>query len=126
MMFDLARGERRPGRLEIKSLRKAYGTTVAVADLSLSVETGQFVTLLGQSGSGKTTTLMMIAGFVQPDSGAIELDGADLTGVPTHQRSIGVVFQSYALFPHMSVFENIAFPLRMRDTPAGPARRKVE
>jgi putative spermidine/putrescine transport system ATP-binding protein len=103
------------GSLELRRLSKSFGKTIAVDDVSVSIGKGEFVTLLGQSGSGKTTTLMMIAGFVEPDFGSIQLNGRDLVGVPTHRRSIGVVFQSYALFPHMSVVENIAFPLRMRD-----------
>lgn len=114
------------GSLEIRSLRKTYGDMVAVRDLSLSVADGEFVTLLGESGSGKTTTLMMVAGFAEPDSGSISLDGRALVGVPTHQRSIGVVFQSYALFPHLTVAENVAFPLRMRDRPREEIARQVE
>lgn len=114
------------GGLEIELLRKTYGEMVAVRDISLSVKKGEFVTLLGQSGSGKTTTLMMVAGFVEPDSGSISLDGRTLVGVPTHQRSIGVVFQSYALFPHLTVADNVAFPLRMRDRPREEIARQVE
>ena len=86
----------------------------AVRDLDLAVERGEFLTLLGPSGSGKTTTLMMLAGFERPTAGRILLDGRDIAGLPPHRRGIGVVFQSHALFPHMSVAENIAFPLEMR------------
>ncbi|MBX6374096.1 MAG: ABC transporter ATP-binding protein [Acetobacteraceae bacterium] len=86
----------------------------AVRDLDLAVERGEFLTLLGPSGSGKTTILMMLAGFERPTAGRILLDGRDIAGLPPHRRCIGVVFQSHALFPHMSVAENIAFPLEMR------------
>src|SRR5262249_3326412 len=83
---------------------------------------GEFFTLLGPSGSGKTTTLMMVAGFAEPDQGRILLDGKDITQLPAHRRQIGVVFQNYAMFPHMTVAENIGFSLRMRDQP----RRVIE
>jgi spermidine/putrescine ABC transporter ATP-binding subunit len=122
--------ERRPhsglGSLELSALRKTYGETVAVREVSLDIRKGEFITLLGQSGSGKTTTLMMVAGFVEPDAGHILLDGSDLVGVPTYRRSIGVVFQSYALFPHMTVFENVSFPLRMRDMQRSDIDRLVK
>jgi putative spermidine/putrescine transport system ATP-binding protein len=114
------------GSLSLQGLSKAFGKLVAVDNVSLSIRKGEFITLLGQSGSGKTTTLMMIAGFVDPDAGSIELDGRDLVGVPTYRRSIGVVFQSYALFPHMTVGENIAFPLRMRDCNKGETELRVQ
>jgi len=96
--------------------------TVALRGLSLSVPAGRIVSLLGPSGSGKTTTLKMIAGFDKPDSGSITLAGRDISRTPPHMRDIGMVFQNYALFPHMSVFENVAFPLRMRHR----ARRDIE
>ena len=83
-------------------------------DLSLRIEAGEFVSFLGPSGSGKTTTLMMIAGFVSPDEGRIMLGTTDITYVPPHRRDIGMVYQNYALFPHMTVAKNVAFPLRMR------------
>jgi spermidine/putrescine ABC transporter ATP-binding subunit len=98
---------------------------MVVRDISLLVNPGEFVTLLGPSGSGKSTTLMMIAGFVQPDSGSVLLDGAELVRRPAHRRSIGIVFQSYALFPHMTVLENIAFALRMRDISTEDIDRRV-
>lgn len=116
---------RLPGSLELRSLRKSYAGATAVDDVSLSVRSGEFLTLLGPSGSGKTTTLMMIAGFVQPDSGSIFLDETDLVGIPTHKRSIGVVFQNYALFPHMTVAQNIGFPLRMRDMKEAEIQNRV-
>ncbi|PWJ93812.1 MULTISPECIES: ABC transporter ATP-binding protein [Mesorhizobium] len=116
---------RQAGSLELRSLRKSYGGVVAVDDVSLSVRAGEFLTLLGPSGSGKSTTLMMIAGFVQPEAGSILLDNTDLVGIPTHKRSIGVVFQNYALFPHMSVAQNIGFPLRMRDMEEADTRDHI-
>lgn len=101
--------------LGLESLEKRYGTFVAVDRIDLSISQGEFVSFLGPSGSGKTTTLMMIAGFEQPTGGRIILDGDDLLGQKSWQRDIGVVFQNYALFPHMTVNENIGFPLRMRN-----------
>jgi spermidine/putrescine ABC transporter ATP-binding subunit len=100
--------------VELTNIVKRYGGANAVSDVSLRIEPGEFVSLLGPSGSGKTTTLMMLAGFIQPDSGRILLGGADITTVPPHRRGIGMVYQSYALFPHMTVARNVAFPLRMR------------
>lgn len=95
-------------------LVKRYGDVAAVDDVSLGVKPGEFLALLGPSGSGKTTVLMNIAGFDFPDSGRIEIGGQDVTWTPPHKRNLGMVFQRYTLFPHMSVLENIAFPLRMR------------
>lgn len=100
--------------VKVSNLSKHYGEFAAVDDVSLSVAPGEFVTLLGLSGSGKTTTLMAIAGFVDLDAGRIEIDGRDIVSLPPEKRGLGVVFQNYALFPHLNVFENIAFPLRMR------------
>src|SRR5262245_14022948 len=114
------------GVLELVSITKSYGKTAAVDDVSLSVRRGEFLTLLGPSGSGKTTTLMIVAGFAAADAGSVMLDGCDITGLPAHRRSIGVVFQSYALFPHMTVAENVAFSLRMRDVPRAETERRVE
>ncbi len=101
-------------KLAISELRKTYGAVTAVANVSLDVREGEFVTLLGPSGSGKTTLLMMVAGLVWPDTGKVLIDGRLCTYLPSHKRDIGMVFQNYALFPHLTVFENIAFPLRMR------------
>lgn len=96
-------------------VQKTYdGETLVVRDLNLEVRPGEFLTLLGPSGSGKTTALMMLAGFEIPTSGAIYISGRDITRVPPHRRGIGMVFQNYALFPHMSVAENLAFPLGVR------------
>ena len=102
-------------KLRIESLSKTYGEVVALQPTDLSVAAGEFLTLLGPSGSGKTTLLQMICGLIEPTAGRVILDGRDDTHTPTHQRDIGLVFQNYALFPHLSVAENIAFPLRMRD-----------
>jgi iron(III) transport system ATP-binding protein len=106
-------------RLEIDGLTKAYrlagGRSVpAVRDFTLRVEPGEFVTLLGPSGCGKTTVLRSLAGLEEPDAGEILLDGRSITALPAHQRRIGLVFQNYALFPHMTVFENVAYSLRIR------------
>ncbi|MGY3591810.1 spermidine/putrescine ABC transporter ATP-binding subunit [Bradyrhizobium sp. USDA 4341] len=102
------------GGIVLQNLRKRYGRAMAVDDVSLSISPGEFVSLLGPSGSGKTTTLMMIAGFETPDSGQVLLDEKDITRLPPHRRELGVIFQNYALFPHMTVAENVAYPLRMR------------
>jgi putative spermidine/putrescine transport system ATP-binding protein len=98
-----------------RSVRKTYdGETLVVRNLDLDIYRGEFLTLLGPSGSGKTTTLMMLAGFETPTAGAVTLEGRDLVRLPPHKRDIGMVFQNYALFPHMTVAENIAFPLSVR------------
>jgi putative spermidine/putrescine transport system ATP-binding protein len=101
-------------RLELRSLSKAFGSVRAVDRVSLDVPAGAFVSLLGPSGSGKTTTLNLIAGFLTADTGDILLDGRSVAVVPPHRRNIGMVFQSYSLFPHMTVAANVGFPLRMR------------
>ncbi|WP_309228568.1 ABC transporter ATP-binding protein [Roseomonas sp. KE2513] len=100
--------------LSLQGISRRYGDFVAVAEASLEVGSGRFLTLLGPSGSGKTTILMMIAGFVEPSAGRVLLDGRDITAVPPERREFGMVFQGYALFPHMTVAENVAFPLRVR------------
>ncbi|MDO8187654.1 ABC transporter ATP-binding protein [Conexibacter sp. JD483] len=112
-------------RVEIKNLTKRFGSVVAVDDTSLSIEPGQFVTFLGPSGSGKTTTLNAISGFADVDEGEILLDGASILSLPPHKRNIGVVFQHYALFPHMTAADNVAFPLRRRRLPKAQVREKV-
>ncbi|HLI11156.1 MAG TPA: ABC transporter ATP-binding protein [Alphaproteobacteria bacterium] len=104
----------RGAAVRLQGLQKAYGEVWAVRDVSLAAHPGEFVTFLGPSGSGKTTTLMMIAGFVAPTRGEIYIDDRPVARVPPESRGLGMVFQSYALFPHMTVAENIAFPLRMR------------
>ncbi|MBY0576895.1 MAG: ABC transporter ATP-binding protein [Gallionellaceae bacterium] len=100
-------------QLEIRNVTRRFGDFVAVDNVSLSIEAGEFFTLLGPSGCGKTTILRMIAGFDLPDAGQILLDGKDLADIPAEKRPVHTVFQSYALFPHLTVAENIAFPLRM-------------
>jgi len=100
--------------LALDKLTLAYGSTVAVKDLDLTIGRGELVALLGPSGCGKTTTMRAIAGLLTPTSGKISLDGADITRVSANKRAIGLVFQSYALFPHLSVYENVAFGLRLK------------
>jgi len=111
--------------LELTGLSKRYGGFVAVENATLSVERGAFLTLLGPSGSGKTTILMMIAGFTAPSAGRITLDGRDITALPPERRDFGMVFQGYALFPHMTVAENVAFPLRVRGMTKAARDEKV-
>ena len=98
--------------LVLNRLSKRYGDLTAVEDLSLSVERGEFISLLGPSGCGKTTTLQMIAGFVEPSGGSIVLDGKDVSRTPANKRGLGMVFQNYALFPHMTAAENVSFGRR--------------
>ncbi|WP_454668097.1 ABC transporter ATP-binding protein [Achromobacter kerstersii] len=100
--------------LVLNRLSKRYGDTTAVEELSLSVNRGEFISLLGPSGCGKTTTLQMIAGFVEPTGGSIVLDGRDVSRVPANKRGLGLVFQNYALFPHMTASENVSFGLEMQ------------
>src|ERR1041385_324676 len=111
--------------LRIENLEKRFGSVAAVQNVSLSVRRGEFVSLLGPSGCGKTTTLRMIAGYMIPDAGRIWLDGNDLTQLPPYRRDIGMVFQNYALFPHMTVHENIAFGLRMRRIASNEIQQRV-
>jgi len=111
--------------LELQALTKRFGDAVAVDGLSLAVEKGEFVSLLGPSGCGKTTTLQMIAGFLDPSRGVIRLEGKDLTAVQPAKRGLGIVFQSYALFPHMTAAENVAFGLEMRRVPRAECRERV-
>ncbi|MEU9823241.1 ABC transporter ATP-binding protein [Pseudonocardia alni] len=111
--------------LELSGLTKRYGAATVLDGVDLSVAPGEFMTLLGPSGSGKTTTLNMIAGFVEPDAGQIHMGDTPLVGLPAHKRDIGVVFQHYALFPHMRVDANVAFPLRQRRVPKAEAARTV-
>jgi putative spermidine/putrescine transport system ATP-binding protein len=108
------RREARGGRLVLERLTKLYQNIAVVNAIDLDIAAGEFLTLLGPSGSGKTTTLMMVAGFTAPSTGDIRLDGKAIGGLAPERRNIGVVFQNYALFPHMNVYENVAFPLKMR------------
>jgi putative spermidine/putrescine transport system ATP-binding protein len=116
-----------PALLQCQGLSKTYreSTTAAVETLHLDVADGEFVTLLGSSGSGKSTTLMMVAGFETPDGGRVRLAGRDITDVPAHKRDFGFVFQSYLLFPHLTVFQNVAFPLRMQRLPKREIKQRV-
>lgn len=115
----------RKTKLRTVGLSKNYGSVVALADADLEVAEGEFVTLLGPSGSGKTTLLMMVAGLVQPTAGEVWMDEKLSTYLPAHLRDTGMVFQNYALFPHLTVYENIAFPLRMRRIPEQKIRTEV-
>jgi len=112
--------------LTLRNVSKRFGTVDAVVAVSLEVQAGEFVFLLGPSGSGKTTTLRMIAGFGDPTSGDIELAGQSIAGVPPYRRDIGMVFQRYALFPHLNVWENTAFGLRMRGMPERERPQRIE
>jgi spermidine/putrescine transport system ATP-binding protein len=112
--------------LEVQNVTRRFGSMTAVDGVSLSIEAGEFFTLLGPSGCGKTTLLRMIAGFDVPDGGRILLDGKDLAGVPPERRNLRTVFQSYALFPHMTVAANVAFPLKMARTQAAELGARVE
>ncbi len=111
--------------LELRGVRKSWGRFTAVADVSLAVPQGTFLSLLGPSGCGKTTLLRLITGYLQPDAGQILVQGHDVTRLPTWRRNMGMVFQSFALFPHLSVADNVAFPLRVRRMPAEQAQRRV-
>ena len=117
-------GRRRPS-VTLTGIKKAYGNFNALDDVCLKIASGEFLTLLGPSGSGKTTLLMALAGFVRPNQGLIKLDSQDIGHLPPHKRDIGLVFQHYALFPHMNVFQNIAYPLRRRKYPNTEVERRV-
>jgi iron(III) transport system ATP-binding protein len=112
-------------RVRLDAISKRFGATVAVDSVSLTVEPGEFLTLLGPSGCGKTTTLRMVAGLEEPTAGRILIDDEDVTDRPPHARDITMVFQSYALFPHLSVFENVAYGLRVLRRPADEVRQRV-
>ena len=112
--------------VRFKNVQKSYdGETLVVKDLNLDITAGEFVTMLGPSGSGKTTCLMMLAGFETATHGEIELDGRPINNIPPHKRGIGMVFQNYALFPHMTVGENLAFPLKVRKMASSEVDEKV-
>jgi putative spermidine/putrescine transport system ATP-binding protein len=112
--------------LEISDLRKSFGPLNVVQNFDLAVERGEFVSFLGPSGCGKTTTLRMVAGFEQPSAGAIRINGLEVTGLRPNQRNVGMVFQSYALFPNMTVAENVGFGLKVAKRPAAEIRARVE
>ena len=111
--------------LELKDITAGYDKNVILKDLDFQVEQGELVSLLGSSGCGKTTTLRLIAGFSTPMSGKFIFNGKDYTQVPLNKRNFGFVFQSYALFPHMTVFDNVAFGLKMRKMPAEQIKKEV-
>ncbi|HSF92987.1 MAG TPA: ABC transporter ATP-binding protein, partial [Paracoccaceae bacterium] len=123
----MAIAEARQGaRVELDGLSKYYGDFVAAEAVSLDIQAGEFMTFLGPSGSGKSTTLMMIAGFTIPSAGDVRLDGASIISQPVHTRNVGMVFQNYALFPHLSVERNVAFPLEMRKVPRNEIAERVK
>jgi len=112
--------------VQFENVQKTYdGKTLVIKNLDLEISRGEFLTMLGPSGSGKTTCLMMLAGFEAPTHGAIIMDGVSLNAVPPHKRNIGIVFQNYALFPHMTVEENVAYPLRIRKLPKAEIKQRV-
>jgi len=111
--------------IRLAGLRKTYGDVVALAHLDLEVRQGEFFTLLGPSGSGKTTTLRLIAGFEQPDAGTVELDGVDVSRRPPYARDVNTVFQDYALFPHMSIADNVGYGLRVAKVPRPERARRI-
>ena len=113
-------------RISVSSLKKKYGALTVIEDLNLDIKKGEFISLLGPSGSGKTTLLMILAGFEKSTSGSVSLDGTHIENLPPHKRGLGVVFQNYALFPHMTVAENIAFPLKMRRYSRSIIKQKVQ
>jgi putative spermidine/putrescine transport system ATP-binding protein len=125
VISESAAGGRSPP-LRIRGLSKLYGRTAALHHVDLDVDPGEFITLLGPSGSGKTTLLMILAGFVRPNSGSILVGGEEIIVAPPHKRNIGMVFQNYALFPHMNVAENIAFPLRQRQIDKKETAERVQ
>ena len=111
--------------IKIEHLSKSFGDKVVLDDVSLDIKRGEFVTLLGPSGCGKTTLLRMLAGFASPDSGIISMEGKDISGVPPHQRQLNTVFQRYALFPHLNVYENIAFGLKLKKVASKEIEKRV-
>src|ERR671921_2267258 len=121
----LERSEDGMAFLTLEGVSKEFGTFTAVRDVSLTIDKGEFVSLLGPSGCGKTTTLQMIAGLVEPTEGRISLDGRDITREKPNRRGLGVVFQSYALFPHMTVAQNVSFGLEMRRVPSAERMERV-
>ena len=111
--------------IDIKHLSKSFGEKKVLEDINLYIRRGEFLTLLGPSGCGKTTLLRMIAGFLQPDEGSIMMDGKELAGIPPHERPLNTVFQRYALFPHLDVYDNIAFGLKLKKVPADEIDKRV-
>ncbi|MCA1971349.1 MAG: ABC transporter ATP-binding protein [Caenispirillum sp.] len=112
-------------RINIRDVRKTYGSFVALDSVGLDIAPGEFLTLLGPSGSGKTTLLMILAGFIRPEAGSIQVDGEEILRKPPHLRDIGMVFQNYALFPHMTVAENVGYPLKLRKVKPDARRERA-
>ena len=112
--------------VQIDKLTKTFGTTYAVDDISLTINKGEFFSLLGASGCGKSTLLRMLAGFETPSSGRILIDGQDVTAVPPYLRPVNMMFQNYALFPHMNVAQNIAYGLKQEKMPRAAIRERVQ
>jgi putative spermidine/putrescine transport system ATP-binding protein len=112
--------------ISMRGIAKRYGSVTVLRDLDLDVAPGEFLTLLGPSGSGKTTLLMILAGFVRANAGSVKIGGEEIITMPPHKRNIGMVFQNYALFPHMNVFQNIAFPLKQRRVSATETAARLE
>ena len=111
--------------ITLRGVAKAYGTTLALDHVDLDVRSGEFLTLLGPSGSGKTTLLMVLAGFIRPDQGSLRFGDQEVIRLAPHKRDVGMVFQNYALFPHLDVAANIAFPLKLRGVPKPETARRV-
>ncbi|MGW7772863.1 ABC transporter ATP-binding protein [Pseudomonas machongensis] len=111
--------------IDIEHVTKTYGSFAALDDVSLNIRSGEFLSLLGSSGSGKTTLLMALAGFVRPDAGSIRFGGREMVFEPPHKRDLGMMFQNYALFPHMNVFQNVAYPLKLRGYSRDEIRKRV-
>lgn len=114
------------GYLKISNLTKKYGDFTAVSDINIELEKGEMVALLGGSGCGKTTILRMVAGFIEPNNGTVEIDGKVMNKIPAYKRNVGIFFQNYALFPHMTVFDNVAFSLKLKKMPKDEIKKKVD
>jgi len=125
MPVDLEKFARHSVSIELDRICKTYGSFTALDNLSMSIGSGEFLTLLGPSGSGKTTLLMILAGFVRADSGSVKFGASEVIQLPPHKRGVGMVFQSYALFPHMTVAENIAYPLKLRQMSKAEIEKRV-
>ena len=119
-------GDGQQPTVRLERVSKHFGELVAVRDLDLDIGSGEFFTLLGPSGCGKTTTLRMVAGFEQPTAGRVLIEGADVAGLPSYKRPTNTVFQSYALFPHLSVRDNVAFGLRRKKVPKDEIKQRVQ